>query len=107
MYRVIIASALVAVIAGAMGYCKLTLLNRFHFREYLVSPRARRLYWGTRISAFALGLAIAYLGIATEMWFFAVPLCMFGAFTIYVNARATYLRFFGNYEQFYRERGLT
>jgi len=107
MLRVVFACALVAVFAAIMAYCKLTLLNTYHFRDYLSSPHARRLYWGTRIAALALGIAIAYLGIATRIWFFALPLCVFGAFTIFVNARATYIRFFGNYEQFYRDRGLT
>jgi hypothetical protein len=107
MLRVIFAGALVVVFAAIAGYCKLTLLNTYHFRDYLASPRARRLYWGTRIAALGLGIAIANFGIATRIWFFALPLCLFGAFTVFVNARATYIRCFGNYEQFYRDRGLS
>jgi hypothetical protein len=98
---------MLAISAAALGYCKLTLLNGYHFEAYLSSPRARRLYWGARLSAITLALSLAALGYAAKFALFSLPLYLLAAFAVYTNVRATRMRLSGRYRDFYGERGMT
>ena len=90
------------IAASCNIWAKLQLLHKYRVAEYLSTPRARLLYWSSRVSVLFMGAGILMMTYASGLWWVEVAGWLINAYIFGLLAWATYMRLSGKHVEYYR-----